>query len=235
MKLHLLILPLLLNRNFILCLFVFTSTTLAFELTCRFKTDTDWWAINDVYFCDLKKDVEISKSTHVLTEIDGCHLNENTNADVVGFRASNKKLHLFPQGLDKYFVAEKIEFIAVWSTGLKEIHQRDLSPFTKLRILSLWDNDFEVIERDLLKFNPQIEYIGFGKNKIKFIDGNVFDHLNNLHTLHIDGNACISRQVAGDRRGVLGLIEEIKEKCEIDYDVAPGSDFKFDVRIGTTN
>lgn len=228
------VLSLPLNRNFILFLFVCSSTTLAFELTCRFETNTDWWAINNVYFCDLKRDVGMLKSKDVVTSVNGHHLNGKSNADVVGFRASNKKLFSFPQGLDKYFDVEKIEFIAVWSTGLKEIHQSDLAPFTKIRILSLWENDFEVIERDLLKFNPQIEYIGLGKNKIKFVDGNVFGHLKNLHTLHIDGNVCISRQEAGDRLQVLDLINEIKEKCQFENDIAHEGDFKFDVRLDST-
>jgi len=145
-----------------------------------------------------------------------------------------KNFIFFPQGFHKFFDAEKIGFIAVWTTGLKEIHQHDLSQFTKMRILSLWDNDFEVIEHDLLKFNPEIEYIGLGKNKIKFIDGNVFGHLKYLHTLHIDGNVCISKQVADNRHGVLELVREIEEKCGLENDIEPGtgSDFQVDVRLG---
>ncbi len=217
---------------------VLSTTTLAFEITCNFKTNTDWWAINNVYFCDLKHDLgDAQFKNDVVTSVNGCHWNQNSDRDVVGFRAENKKVHYFPKGLTKYFKAEKIEFIALWSTGLKEIHKSDLSPFTNMRILSLWNNDFEVIERDLLKFNPQIEYIGLGKNKIKTVDGNVFGHLKNLHTLHIDGNSCISRQVAGDRLAVLELLDEIKEKCHgenDDHTGAPGSDFNFDVRIGSS-
>ncbi|KAG4077129.1 hypothetical protein HA402_016116 [Bradysia odoriphaga] len=210
---------------------VISSTTLAFELTCRYKTETNWWAINNVYFCDLKYGVETLQPKEVITTVNGCHLHDKSNSDVVGFRASNKQLEYFPKGLPNHFDAEKIEFIAVWETGLKEIHQSDLQPFTKLRILSLWANDFEVIERDLLKFNPRIEYIGLGKNKIKFIDGNVFGHLNALHSLHIDSNKCISREVAGDRGAVLDLLKEIQEKCSGSNDVAFGDyDFKFDVR-----
>ncbi|XP_037035852.1 uncharacterized protein LOC119074020 [Bradysia coprophila] len=202
------------------------------ELTCRYKTETNWWAIDNVYFCDLKYDVETLKPNDVITTLHGFHLDDKSNADVVGFRASNKQLEYFPKGLPNYFDAGKMEFIAVWETGLKEIHQSDLSPFTKLRILSLWANDFEVIERDLFEFNPHLEYIGLGKNKIKFIDGNVFGHLNALHSLHIDDNKCISRQVAGDREAVLNLFREIQEKCSGSNDIAPGGDFKFDVRNG---
>lgn len=173
-------------------------------------------------------DVEITKSNAVVTAINGSHSNYNSNADVVGFRAQDVKLNYFPQGLSKFFDAEKLKFIAVWTTGLKEIHQRDLYPFTKLRVLSLWNNDFEVLERDLFKFNPEINYLGLGKNKIKFVDGNVFGPLKNLHSLHIDGNQCISKQAVGGKFLVSVLIEEIKENCET------GNDVQFDVRIDST-
>lgn len=206
---------------------------MAFRITCDYKTDTDWWAIADVYFCDVTLDVDISKSNEMVTEIIGSHLDYRSNDDVVGFRASYKKLNYFPHGLDKYFDAEKMKFIAVWSTGLKEIHQSDLFPFTGLRVLSLWDNDFEAIENDLFKFNPEIRYLGLGKNKIKFIDGNAFGPLKNLHTLHLDGNQCISKAAVGNKNQVLALIEEIKENCEIGNDIVPETDFKFDVRILT--
>lgn len=195
---------------------------MAFELSCRYDTDTDWWAINNVYFCDLKNDVNITKLS-AITSVDGDQLDGYTSADVRGFRAYHRTLHFFPNDLNKFFNAEKIEFIAIWSTGLREIHQNDLSPFTKLKVLSLWDNDFDTIEYDLLKFNPLIEYIGLGKNKIKFVDGNVFDHLKNLHTLHIDGNTCISNAVAGNKNKVLDLVKEIKDKCELGNDIEDNS------------
>lgn len=206
-----------------------SSTTLAVELTCRYKTETNWWAINNIYFCELASDLETLKPNDVITSVNGRHLDDKCNSDVVGFRASNRQLEYFPKGLPNYFDAENIQFIAVWETGLKEIHQSDLSPFTSLRVLSLWANEFEYIEHDLLKFNPHIEYIGLGKNKIKLVDGNVFGHLKALHTLHIDGNKCISNQVAGDRNAILDLLNEIKEKCSGSNDVA-GGDFNLDVR-----
>ncbi|XP_037035504.1 uncharacterized protein LOC119073823 [Bradysia coprophila] len=208
---------------------VISSTALALKLTCRYKTETDWWTKKDVYFCDLKYGVETLKPQDVITAVNGYHLEDKSNADVVGFRANKKPLAYFPKGLRNYFDAEKIEFIAVWETGLKEIHQSDLSPFTKLRILSLWVNDVEVIERDLLKFNPHLEYIGLGKNKIKFVDGNVFGHLNALHSLYIDDNKCISTQVTDNREAVVDLLQEIQEKCSGSNGRAPGADSNFEL------
>lgn len=209
-----------------------SGTTWAYDLACNFKTDTDWWAINNVYFCDLQQDIESTNSNDVVTSVSGHHLCGKSNNDVVGFRAYGKNLKYFPKHLNDYFRPEKIEFVAVWTTGLKEIHQCDLSPFTNMRILSLWETDLEVIERDLLKFNPKIEYLGLGKNKIKYVDGNVFEHLKMLHTFHIDGNPCISQQVVEDKRLVAQLIDDIKLQCQVDNSIEDDEEaILFDVRI----
>lgn len=147
----------------------------------------------------------------VLDRVEGFHREGFTNSDVRGFRSSGKRLETFPQGLENFF--NNLEFIAIWTSGLKAIHREDLAPFKKLRILSIWENDIEYLEKGLLEFNTELEYIGFGKNRIQYVDGKVFNHLRKLHTLHFDNNPCLSRQVQGDREEVWDLVEEIAEKC----------------------
>ncbi len=192
----------------------FIATTLAFEVTCNYKTKTDWRAIDNVYFCELKDDIESSKlKNDTVTSVTGCHLHSHYNRDVVGFRAENKTLRYFPQGLDNYFNGDKIEFIAVWSSGLKEICVNDFSPFINIRILSLWDNDIEVVKNDVFKFNLNLQYLTLGSNKIKIVDGNVFEPLQVLRTLYMGHNVCISKTATNDRAAVVEIINEIKEKC----------------------
>ncbi len=194
---------------------VFSTTTLTFEVRCSFKTETDWLAVNNVYYCDLDLPIESEKlKNDMVTSVTGCHLHSHYNRDVVGFRARNTSLQYFPKGLDQYFNAEKIEFIAIWASGLKEIHENDLSPFINVKAISFWNNELEVIERDLFKFNRQVEQIFLGRNKIRTVDGNVFDSLIKLRTLFMDLNVCIARQTRNDRRAVLKIIEEVKEKCK---------------------
>lgn len=186
---------------------------MAVDLPCRYDKNTDWSVTDDVYYCDLNISLDIANTNTEFASLSGEHLNKSTNADVVGFRAYNKTLHYLPQGLEKYFRAEKIEFICIWSGGLKKIQQKDLSPFTKLKYFSVWLNDLIVIERNLFQFNPEIRYIELGRNRIKFIVGNVFSHLQHLQTLHLDGNICMSKDVSDNRLEVLELIKEIETRC----------------------
>lgn len=187
---------------------------MAIEFPCHYDVDTEWAVIEDVYFCDLTNSLNISNSNAVITSMKGTHFDNHSNADVVGFRAYEKTLHFLPKGLEKYFNVEKFEFLAFWTTGMKEIHQEDLALFTNIKYFSLYDNDVEVIESNLFKFNPNIKYIGLGQNKIKFIDENVFRSMQNLHTVYLDGNVCISKVIHVNNYKIRrDLPKELKEKC----------------------
>lgn len=206
-----------LRRHFIICFFAISSLALAYNIECEYKTKTDWYAIDNVYFCNIA--TNLSKCAHVIdvdttvTSVSGTHLDGKTNADVVGFRADGKTVNYFPHGLEKFFTPDKIVFINIWSSGLKEIHGEDLAPYTNVKFISFSDNDLEVIEPDLFKYNPKLEIIGFPKNKIKKVDTTVFDQLNGLVSLYMNKNACISKEVTRNRKKVLQLINEMKKKC----------------------
>ncbi|KAL7011119.1 hypothetical protein ACKWTF_014097 [Chironomus riparius] len=187
------------------------SLTSAAELSCEYKTNTDWWAINNVYFCDQDTDLFVTKFNSNLTGVNGRHSNGKSNSDVIGYRVYEKRLHYFPAKLSNFF--PNLEFIAIWDAELMEIRQRDLAPFTDLRILSIWKNKLETLEKNLFKFKTKLEYIGLGQNRIKFVDGRIFNHLKNLYSLHFDGNVCASRQVGDDKHEVWDLVEEIEDQC----------------------
>ncbi|KAL7014330.1 hypothetical protein ACKWTF_015863 [Chironomus riparius] len=181
------------------------------DLSCTYKFFTDWWAIDYAYFCEQNQAVKIVDPDTRVAKVKGTHKELKDNSDVRGFRVNGQSMAYLPKGLNKFF--DNLEFLAIWTTDLMEIHSEDLAQFTKLRILSIWENKIEYLEKDLMKFNPNIEYIGFGKNRIQYVDSNVFDPLTRLHTLHFDGNDCYSKQVAGDRIGVLKMIDEMNEHC----------------------
>lgn len=149
-----------------------------------------------------------------VTSISGTHLSGKSDDDVVGFRADGKTVNYFPEGLENFFKAEKILFINIWSSGLKEIHANDLAPYINVKFISFSDNELEVIEHDLFKNNPQLEIIGFPRNKIKTVDTTVFNALPNLTSLYMNSNECIDKGVTRNRNKVLALIEEMKEKCK---------------------
>lgn len=198
-------------------MFVVTTPTLAFELICQYKIKTNWDRLDNVYFCDVANNVSFIRPCDEVTNITGFQVKTRSNADVRGIRAEYKDIPYFPQGLGKYYDVGKFIFIRIIYGTLKEIHQKDLAPFKQLKIFTIHSNEIEVIERDLFRFNPLLEVINIGHNKIKFVDGNVFGHLNQLNTLWIDDCACISDYA--DERADLNkvnmkrLIRAIEKLC----------------------
>lgn len=190
----------------------------AIELPCRYAIYAGWESIKGLYFCELSRSLDIPTPITEITSVTGTHNDQKSNMNVAGFYADNKTMQFLPQGLEKYFVAEKIEFIEIRMTRLMQIRQSDLKPFIKMKIFSAWNNNLRVIERDLFKFNPEIEFVGLGRNQIKFIDGKVFQNLNKLGTVYLDGNVCTGEFVNSEemddyKERLLNLTMLIKRKC----------------------
>lgn len=173
----------------------FTTGSLAVDIQCRYHYETDWIFIDGVYHCDLNVNLTIPNPYTEITSVSGVHVDNNSNAQVVGFRAKEIIMHYLPHGSEKYFDAEKIIFMNIHATGMKEIHQIDLAPFTKMKFLSLWDNDLEVIESDLFKFNPKL------------------GDLKHLQSLFLKYNDCISKEAVQDVFKVLYLTRMYQRNC----------------------
>lgn len=68
----------------------------------------------------------------------------------------------------------------------------DFKQFPNLKMFISYLNHIEFLEKDLFKYNEQLEFVNFRLNRIRYIDPNVFDHLINskkLENLWLDGTA----------------------------------------------
>lgn len=99
-------------------------------------------------------------------------------------------LYYVPSGIADHFVDIKVLIIAF--TGLKEITQDDLRPLKMLQNLYLDNNHLESIEKDLFAYNPLIEHLNLGQNRIKVVAFNVLDPLVNLEEISFEHNDCIN-------------------------------------------
>lgn len=169
--------------------------------------------MDDVYVCDLNNDLIVTNFSTQITSVNGEHADQKSNTDVTGIRAENITMHYLPRGLEKYFNGDRIKYIEIRSTGLREIHQTDLKPFTKLEYFIARNNKLRVIERDLFKFNPEIKYIRLSRNSIRFIDANVFKNLEKLHTVFLDWNICISTESIESKSTMLNLVKLMRQHC----------------------
>jgi len=138
-------------------------------------------------------------------------MSSKSNDDVIGLEVTNKKIHYFPQGLEKFF--KNLKLIWINGANLKEIHQSDLKPFPNLVFFYLPNNYIEVLEEGLFDYNPNLEALGFDGSKVSHIDSNVFDKLDKLSYFWSGSNACISKYVFGSKQEVKGAITLAKSQC----------------------
>ena len=168
--------------------------------------------VGEIYYCWIQNNIQIwtPERAHI-DEITGTHLDSKSNNDVNGIWVDNEMIHYFPQRLESFFL--NLTFIYISNAGLKEVHQSDLKPFSKLMELHLDGNEIEIIDEDLFEFNRELQYISFVNNKIYHIHPDVFNNLFSLEYLRLEYNKCISRNADNNNEYVRELIDTLHDKC----------------------
>ncbi|KAL7012481.1 hypothetical protein ACKWTF_014873 [Chironomus riparius] len=183
------------------------------DIQCEYGTSF-YHAVGYVYECVLQNTLNIkSRESAVINSVNGSHSSGKTSADVTGFWSwdSTRVIEYFPRNLDNIFT--NLKMIVIQYGRLKEIQQSDLRPFTKLVLLSLYNNDIEFLEDGLFAYNPELEFVSFFYNKIIHIGSQVFDNLNKLTWLYLHKNTCIDMDAENNQTAVKEVISQAKVKC----------------------
>jgi hypothetical protein len=187
--------------------------TAAVVIECYFETGS-WLAVGNVYTCGLHADSSITSPGVTVTSANGNHEPSMSHADVQNFFSFEATINFMPRGLIDVFP----NLIGIWiiGAGMKEIHQSDLEQFPRLKCLGLYNNALTIIEQDLFRFNPELEFIALGYNKITQIHPTVFDHLNKLSALWLQSNVCI-HALTLNQLATVSLISRVKQECRGDF------------------
>jgi len=186
-----------------------SSQSVSFE--CEFYTGS-WSTLGPIYRCDVQNYVYItSPDAAQVASISGIHVTGYNNDNVEAFSVGLGQIHYFPRGLNKFF--KNLKGIQIYNTGLKEIHQSDLKDFPKLTNIWLGLSDLEIIEENLFEFNPNLEFIYFGSNKISHIDPHVFDKLLKLNNLWLRFNTCINMYAEKNSTAIQNIIRTAQLQC----------------------
>jgi len=146
-----------------------------------------------------------------VTEVNGNHMNNRTNADVEVFWSDGNKtgvensLLTFPKNLEKYFPSLFVIYIG--GHRLTKIASEDLAPWPKLTVLSLYDNRIKKLDADLFQHSPKLATANFGNNLIKNVGAGLLSNLNELKEANFRGNPCIEFSAYAPQ-----AIEELKGK-----------------------
>jgi hypothetical protein len=201
-------------RKFFLFFAVLCKLGDSVDIRCNYQTES-WIAVDSVYECIPQNTLNIkSRESAVINSNNGSHESGKSNADVTGFYSSDSTcvIEYFPRNLDNIFTNLKMIFIG--NGRLKEIQQSDLRPFVKLVFLSLIRNYIEFLEDGLFAYNPELEFVSFSSNKIIHIGSQVFDNLNKLTWLRLNGNTCIDMEARNNQTAVKEVISQARNKCQ---------------------
>lgn len=201
------------NESRIITLYLlFCDSTESVNIECLFK-DSEWTSIGNVYTCELKNDVIMdTQESAVIDSVSGTHRERKINDYVMAFNSKQKgTISFFPRGLDKVFI-NLVGFL-FYTTDIKEIHQSDLKPFHYLEMLSMYENQIEVLEDGLFEFNPRLQFILFSHTRLTHIDPHVFDNLPKLTNLRLEKNPCIDLMAEDSAEKVHSILEQSKRLC----------------------
>jgi len=183
------------------------------SLECSYNIETFFLVLGYKYNCKVNNDLYIlsSNSTQV-DSVKGIHPTGHSNDDEIYFYARDKTINYFPSGLEKFF--PNLKGIVISHSGLKEVHQSDLQPHSKLTYLSLPYNEIQIIDDDLFDSNLDMEMIFLQENQIFFIGSTTFDNLPGLVTLNLKENTCINKETKYNREAVMDIIKNVKNQCD---------------------
>jgi len=179
---------------------------------CDYNSKWTYQIVGAVYRCEVKNNINITVAdeSSISTQT-GTHVSGYSNGYVYGFDIRNKIVKYFPQGIEKIFTA--LTLILINDGHLKEIHQKDIKPFTSLKVLDLQGNDIGILEEGTFDLNTALQYVWLPRNKILHVDLTVFDKLASLTTLSFFKNKCLDTDAAYDSATVKQLIVNIKASC----------------------
>jgi Leucine-rich repeat (LRR) protein len=178
----------------------------ALTLQCKF----DDYLYDKNYKCEVEG-LDVTATNQIVSDVSGLHIPRRTNADVIILSIDGQTAHYLPQGLDKFF--PNVIYLNINKSGLKEITKNDLKNFPQLRNIAVRGNEIESLPGDLFEYNTQITNIGFAGNKIKSIGNDIFKSLNNLESVNLLRNTCISQQ-ATNRSEIAEMMESASECFE---------------------
>lgn len=181
------------------------------NIDCKYQYYS-WNAVENTYECFVNNVINIvSKESGEINAKRGTHKYGKTENHEAYLHAENKIINFFPSNLEMFF--KNLIGIIITQCHLKEVHEYNLRPHKKLTLLFLHYNDIEFLEEGLFDSSPNLRHLSFESNKFIHIYPKVFDKIQNLVSLYMNYNACISKGTVNNVTGVYEVIKSVKSNC----------------------
>lgn len=119
--------------------------------------------------------------------MEGTHLFNKSNCDVVGIVFDHQQTVYLPQGATAFF--SKLVNFQVSNSNLSFIQRNDFRHMKNLKVISLNYNNLERIPEDSFVDLSKLKYLSLAYNKLKSLPHNIFHALSGLKGLYLNNNA----------------------------------------------
>lgn len=147
----------------------------------------------------------------IVTDVIGTHLAGYNYLNVSGMLIENQVLSLAPLNIPTFL--PNIELYRILNAQTEEIQPRDIAGFKRLRFYMVNTSQSLIsVPPNMFANHPQLEGIAVNQNRMQHVAYNVFDNLNQLHSLWI-GSTCIDYGVNRNRASILTNLFNIYRSC----------------------
>jgi Leucine-rich repeat (LRR) protein len=202
-----------LNRNLLKTLTVLSAIveiSLGIDMRCTIRSIFDSSSGVSGNQCEVEGLV-ITDRIQTITSANGHTGTYYHSQNVKSVRFESQTMNFMPKGLEK--LLPQIERISIYNSNLKEIKKEDLAPFPMLKNLWISDNDLETLPSNLFEANPELIYVQFTYEKLKYVGENILSPLKKLEYADFSDNPCIDKHAAS-KEEIPALIAELQDKCQ---------------------
>lgn len=153
----------------------------------------------------------MDKSTEIITNDTKISSRDETIEALFFFQ--NKKVKFLPIEVDRKF--PNLVIYGASECSLSSISNFNFENLSKLKLLSLFGNQIQIIRSDTFIDLKSLEKLYLNGNKLQFINGGTFATLNNLKFVDLSSNQCINEKF--ETLSQISLLEStVNGKCSFD-------------------
>lgn len=153
-------------------------------LDCDFVYN-DWDYSGIKYTCSAKN-LDVHDSNLRFLEMEGTHLFNKSNSDVLGIMFDRQTMTHLVQGASAFF--SKLEDFSATHSALLYIQRNNFRRMKNLKSVSLCHNRIQRIPQDTFVDLEKLEYLSLSSNEIKSLPNNIFRGLISLKRLYLQDN-----------------------------------------------
>ncbi len=185
----------------------------SFNMLCDY-VQSGWYLVGKVKNC-YAKNVTIRSPDQFVDSVNGD--DKTILEDIMGFWIENEICHYIPQKIVAFM--PNLKAFGLSNAQLRTISKFDLAPFPELVRVAFYKNKLEYIDGDLFTLNTKIQSINLEDNNLLIINGPVLKPLKFLNYVAFV-LPCLNKKC--EYSGCIPEINiEFSEKCEFDS-IYPG-------------